>query len=141
MKSIVLVITVITVAARSAGATEMVEVPSSPPYVPHEPSLLEKKNDAARGMLLGGILLTVSGLGLVVGGPFYLAGSCPSHECGLFGSQSYDFGGFGAMMLTGMMALGGGVTLTALGGSQLRKLHRPIAVGFTGTGVSLGGRF
>ncbi|HEX9103855.1 MAG TPA: hypothetical protein VF997_16705 [Polyangia bacterium] len=142
MRTLVALITLAAVAAGGpAGAQEMIEVPNAPP--PPQPTLLEQKHGQARAMLFGGLALLVAGLGIETGAVVYAAENpCVLPLACLFGPSHDDqLVTFAALAFSGLAAVGGGITLAALGGSKLRKLHRPISLRSSGNGVSLGGRF
>jgi hypothetical protein len=144
MKPVVALITLVLVAAGApAGAQEMVEVPNAPPLTPHRPTLLERKHDQAAFMLVGGLVLLTAGLGVEAGAVVYAAENpCILPLACIFGPPHGDQSvTFAALAFAGAAGIGGGVTLIALGGTKLHKLHRPIALRLTGTGVSVSGRF
>ena len=145
MKSIVLVITLITVAAGAARATEMVEVPNPPPYMPpREPTPLEKKHDQGVMMLVGGLVLAAGGLGIEAGAAAYAVDNpciLPLY-CILGPPHGGELVTFMGLVTSGAIATAGGITLTVLGGSQMRKARKAeLRLRATGTGLSLSGRF
>ncbi|HEX8951022.1 MAG TPA: hypothetical protein VF945_04215 [Polyangia bacterium] len=116
-------------------------MPNAPP--PPRPTPLEHKHGQAEAVLFGGLVLLVAGLGIEAGAVVYAAENpCVLPLACLFGPSHDDqLVTFVGLAFSGLVAVGGGITLMALGGSKLRKLHRPISLRSSGNGVSLGGRF
>lgn len=146
MRSLVALITLVLVAGNAvAHATEMVEVPNPPPYMPpREPTPSEKKHDEGVMMLVGGLALAAGGLGIEAGAVVYAVDNpCILPLYCIFGPpHEGEFMTFMGLVTSGAIATAGGITLTVFGGSQMRKARKAeLKLHATGTGLSLSGRF
>ncbi len=122
----------------------MVEVPNAPPFVPHQPTLVEQKRDRATMILVGGVALVIAGVGVEAGAIVYAADNpCILPLACLFGPpHDSELVTFGALAVSGLMGVAGGIALTVVGGSMLSKLHRNLlSLRLGAGGVSLSGRF
>jgi hypothetical protein len=145
MKSSVLAITLIIVAVAGgvARATEMVEVPSAPPYMPPRLTTpLEKKERAADNLRFIG--LAALGLGTLLEGTalvMFINSPC-THDCFLDPVQPEARAPIGAFVGAGIAGVAVGLPLAIAGGSRLRQLRKAeLKLHAGANGVALSGRF
>jgi hypothetical protein len=144
MKSVVALITLVVVAAGGiAHATEMVEVPNPPPYLPPpKPTPEQQRRESSWSLVFGGVVLLAAGVGLEGAA----AGFAVDHPCALplsciFGPPTNDSLTFAGLVAGGALGLGGGVAMTVVGATRGRQRRPPVSLRLTGSGMSLSGRF
>ena len=142
MKSFVLVITLITVAAGAARATEMVEVPNAPPFMPPRPAPRDPKIDEANALRISG--LASLGLGTVLEATalvIFVENPC-THDCFLDPVQPEARATIASLVAFGVGGVAAGLPLAITGGARLSRLRKNQLTLHAGVnGVSLSGRF